>query len=79
LLNEYKLHYNDPKQLQEAGYRFECRGNYEQAIAIYKDLLQRFPKYKERLYLRDRLITLQHDLGSDYVATQAQSDLLSGR
>ncbi len=27
LLNEYRLHFNDPEQLQQAGYRFECQGN----------------------------------------------------
>jgi len=73
----YQLHFRDPEQLQESGYRFECRGQYEQAIAIYQDIVKRFPKYKNRLYLRDRVISLKEDLHSDYVAIKAREESIA--
>lgn len=72
LVEAYKLYFNDPVQLQRIGYKFEKQGIYEQAIAIYQDIVNRFPKYRNRLYLKDLLIGLRHDLNSDYFATQAQ-------
>jgi len=72
LIDAYKLYFNDPERLREAGYKFEKQGIYEQAIAIYQDIITRFPKYRDRPYLRDRLMTLREDLNSDFSATQAR-------